>query len=175
MMNISEELPIEERTVVLDRVAQKLCNSGYKLGEIRKSMVGALTGYERKVEASRRPVVAGYKPLHEGAVASHGARMRRKLTGKSTWFKQNKKDVVEESIPEKQSRGGGINDQTRRTNGKRKLDEEQAKGVKKMRKEQDGSNMETTSVMFVDCTPMGYSAPACRSVRITWGLLPIGE
>ena len=100
MMNVSEELPNEERIVVLDKVAQKLCNSGYKLEEIRKSMVGALTGYERKVDASRRPVGAGFKPLHEGAAASHGARMKRKLTGKSTWFKKSRKDESEEIMPE---------------------------------------------------------------------------
>ena len=74
MMNVSEDLPMQERIVVLDRVAQKLCNSGYNLGEIRKSMTGALTGYERKLEKSRRPVGEGYKPLHERAAASHGAK-----------------------------------------------------------------------------------------------------
>ena len=88
MLNVSEDLPVKERIEVLDRVAQKMSNSGYNLAESRKNMVGALTGYERKVTASKKAKGAGYKPLHEGAAASHGARMRRKRT---TWLNRTRR------------------------------------------------------------------------------------
>ena len=100
MLNVSEELPIEERVQVLDRVAQKLTNSGYNKNEIRKGIVGALTGYERRLTASKKSKEEkGYIPLHEGAEVSHGARMRKKLTGKSSWFKEKSSYNEEESGP----------------------------------------------------------------------------
>ena len=92
MMNVSELLPDHERITVLDRVAQKLCNSGYNLSEIRKGMVGALTGYERRVSASRNTVGHGFRPLHESSEASLGSRIKKKLTGKSTWFKGGQRE-----------------------------------------------------------------------------------
>ena len=47
MFHVSEDLPMEERTVVLDRLCQKLSNSGYDLDMTRKGMVAGLKGYEK--------------------------------------------------------------------------------------------------------------------------------
>ena len=111
MMNVSENLPIQERTVVLDNVAQKLTNSGDNMDEIRKGMVGALTGYERKLEASKKsPKEKGYKPLHEGAEGSHGKRMRKKLTGKSSWFKKPETEKEQEDNIQKINEKGNRED-----------------------------------------------------------------
>ena len=51
-------------------------------------------------------MVTGYRALHESAGVSFGARSRKKLTGKSSWFKTTKKQLDEtekaegtESIP----------------------------------------------------------------------------
>ena len=155
MLNVSEDLPMKERIEVLDRVAQKMTNSGYSLTESRKNMVGALTGYERKVAASKKAKGSGWKPLHEGAAASHGARVRKKLTGKSNWFKDKKGDE-----------GGNGEDQNCQeyanqeiSKGKKRKAEtsscsQDGKG-KEQKKDENGSNMVTTGVMFVDSTPHG--------------------
>ena len=47
MLHISEELPLEERILVVDRMSQKLANSGYKLTQIRRTLVGGLSRYEK--------------------------------------------------------------------------------------------------------------------------------
>ena len=87
MMHVSEQLPIEERTVVLNRLGQKLANSGYDLPMIRKGMVGGLMGYEKRLEQSRKLVGSlGYRALHESACVSFGARSLKKLKGKSSCY-----------------------------------------------------------------------------------------
>ena len=137
MMNVSENLPIQERTVVLDNVAQKLTNSGYNMDEIRKGMVGALTGYERKLEASKKsPKEKGYKPLHEGAEGSHGKRMRKKLTGKSSWFK---KPETERKTQEDNT--GGVENRGIR---KQRRQGDEAKKKSKV----EGKQMETTRDVY---------------------------
>ena len=96
MLHVSEDLPIAERIVVLDRLCQKLANSGYDLEMTRKGLVGGLKGYERRLEQSRREIGShGYRALHESAGVSFGARSRKKLTGKSSWFKTTKKQLDE--------------------------------------------------------------------------------
>ena len=150
MLNVSEELPIEERIQVLDRVAQKLTNSGYNKNEIRKGMVGALTGYERRLAASKKSKGEnGYKPLHEGAEVNHGARI--KLTGKSSWFKEKSSYNEEESGP-----GTNKNDEQEQAKKRKRRGEENERPRKDVKKAKImGKQMKTTSVMFVESTPHG--------------------
>ena len=92
MLDVSELLPIQERIIVLDKVPQKLCNSGYSLPEIRRSIVGALTGYQRRLAASMKNVEEKrYRPLHESSENSLSDRLKKKLSGKSTWVKGKSK------------------------------------------------------------------------------------
>ena len=90
MLHTSELLPIEERIVVLDDVTQKLSNSGFQLAQTRRILIGGLSRYEKLVRWSKLPVGGGYRPLHLDAGGSHAARARKKLTGKSDWYKQEK-------------------------------------------------------------------------------------
>ena len=93
MMHVSEQLPMDERVVVLDRLGQKLANSDYDLAMIRRGMIGGLKGYEKRLEQSRKHVDSlGYRALHESAGVSFGARSLKKLTGKSSWFKQKPRE-----------------------------------------------------------------------------------
>ena len=88
MQNVSELLPDRERVAVLDRYAQKMANSGYQLTYIRKRLVGGLPSYERRLARSKlEKTHKSWKALHESAGASWGTRWRKKLTGKSTWYK----------------------------------------------------------------------------------------
>ena len=90
MLHTSELLPIEKRIVVLDDVSQKLANSGFQLVQTRRILIGGLSRYEKLVRWSKLPVGAGYRPLHLDAGGSHAGRARKKLTGKSDWYKQGR-------------------------------------------------------------------------------------
>ena len=68
------------------------------------------------------------------------------MTGKSNWFKNRKRD--EESIGENQEKRNESQESSK--GWKRKVGKR-----KEQRKDDDGSNMETTGVMFVDSTPHG--------------------
>ena len=62
-------------------------------------MVAGLKGYEKRLEQSKRHVdMHGYRALHESAGVSFGATCLKKLTGKSSWFKQKPKTRVEEEV-----------------------------------------------------------------------------
>jgi hypothetical protein len=80
---------MEERRAVVDKYGQKLINSGYGLEQTRRILVGGLKGYEKKLWTSK---TAGGRALHQSAGESSKARNRKKLTGKSDWFRQKKKN-----------------------------------------------------------------------------------
>jgi hypothetical protein len=82
MTNTSELLQMEDRVEMLNRYAQKLTNSGYGLDQTRKILVGGLKGYEKRLEQSK-----GGRPLHQSAASSRGQRYTKKLTAKTSWFK----------------------------------------------------------------------------------------
>ena len=62
-------------------------NSGYKVGFMRKVVVGGITGYERKRIRSLDKDKPGWVPLHESARRSSGRRSRKKILDTYNWFK----------------------------------------------------------------------------------------
>ena len=92
MLNTSELLPMEERTRVLDNFSQNMTNSGWSTEKTRDIIIAGLKGYEKMVALDKLPLEGGHKPLHESAAYSSGARARKKLTQKSTWFKDKKRE-----------------------------------------------------------------------------------
>ena len=67
MMNTSEMVPLEQRLAVVDGYGQKLTGSGYSTDQIRRVIVGGLTGYERRLNLSKDINNSRWKPLHESA------------------------------------------------------------------------------------------------------------
>jgi hypothetical protein len=84
MRNTSELLPMAVRNGIVKDYGQKLLNSGYSLDQARKICMAGLKGYESDLKESRRP---GGRKLHRSAAESSGSRYRKKLTGKSEWFR----------------------------------------------------------------------------------------
>ena len=118
---------------------------------MRRGLVAGLKGYERRVEQSMKdPGDAGYRPLHESAGISFVARSRKKLTGKSNWFRQNKKKIPEERRDEQETRPTALTIQEHRR-GERKMKKE----LKKRERKEEQTDITTTSVMFVENTPHG--------------------
>ena len=67
----------------MDNYAVKLLTSGYPLATVRKIILSGIRGYESKVKRREQSGT----PLYRTAVESGNSRNRKKIMGKSTWFK----------------------------------------------------------------------------------------
>ena len=142
-------LPDWDRVAVVDTLSQKLSNSGYRIAKIREILVGGLSSYEKRLRLSKLDEGNGYRPLHEDAGGTFATRNKKKLLGKSTWYKGGKLDEKREDLID-------LDMNIQKT--KQELRKEERKEKKRQRKEEkikDGkmnlNNMETTSVMFMEC------------------------
>ena len=88
LLNTSETLGLEERVRVVDNYSQKLVNSGFGIIQVRKIIINGILGYERRVKESELP---GGRKLHRTAEESSGGRSRKKLLGKTEWFKNRRR------------------------------------------------------------------------------------
>ena len=80
-----------------------MANSGYGRDQVRKIVIGGLTGYERKVSISKDRSNPRWRPLHDSAASSSGRRSRKKLLAKTNWFKGKRKDMDGELEENKKS------------------------------------------------------------------------
>ena len=85
-MNIWGEVDEDLRLGAIDDFAIKIITSGYSLEQARRIILGGIRGYEAKV--LRRKV--GNTPLYRTAEESGASRTKKKILGKSTWFKGGK-------------------------------------------------------------------------------------
>ena len=76
---------------------QKMVNSGVKLQQIRRTFIGGLSRYEKLLKWSRLEG-DGHRPLHQDAGSSQGARSRKKLVGKSSWYKDTQRDKDDSQV-----------------------------------------------------------------------------
>ena len=88
-----EDLPKSYRAEVVDGYGMKLLTSGYSLEVTRKILWNGIKGYQAKV---KRRKSQGMGRIHRTAEESSKDRVRRKLLGKSTWYKGKKKDDREQ-------------------------------------------------------------------------------
>ena len=113
-------------------------NSGFGMEQVRKIVCNGIKGYESK---RRRCLKNGWK-LHRTSTMSQGARMRKKLLAKSSWFRRSKKGSKEE--------------ETHSMGGKKKK--------YKSREQKHGSNVKAKSVLFLEQSPDGSLAKMMREV-----------
>ena len=83
LMNTSEMLGAEVINGIIDTYAQKLTNSGFGMGQVRKIILNGIKGFENKKR--RRTENSGR--LRRQARDSQNSRIRKKLLAKSSWFK----------------------------------------------------------------------------------------
>ena len=86
LLNNSEAMGAGSKKRVVDQYAQKLRNSGYEIEQVRRIIFNGIKGYENK---RRRSNEMGWK-LHRTSLDSMGARVRKKLLAKSSWFKKKR-------------------------------------------------------------------------------------
>ena len=87
LLNNSEAMGAGSKRRLVDDYAQKLRNSGYGTDQVRRIIYNGIRGYESK---RRRCLENGWR-LHRTSAMSQGARVKKKLLGKSSWFKKTKK------------------------------------------------------------------------------------
>ena len=96
MLNIDSLRPEEEveKEVcrVIEQYTRQAKNSGWGVREARELVVSGYAGWIRKKRKRRE----NGEDLYRSAAASLPARVRGKLTGKETWFKEKKRREKDE-------------------------------------------------------------------------------
>ena len=87
LLNNSEELGAGSKVEIVDNYSQKLSNSGYRGEQLKRIILNGIKGYEGKVRRCRN----NGRKLHRSSIDSMGERIRKKLVGKSNWFRKRKK------------------------------------------------------------------------------------
>ena len=108
LLNMSEDMTVEDKVLVIDNYSTKLATSGYSTTQIRRIIVNGIKAYESKIMNAKR---RAYR-LHRTADESYTTRARKKLTQKTEWYRQRKdkveKDMVEEDRGKQRSRTIGM-------------------------------------------------------------------
>ena len=94
LSNTCERLDNEERIKVVDDYSQKLINSGYAIKQVRRIILSGLKGYERILRESKKD---GGRNLHRSAKESSHGRGKKKLLGRSEWFRNKAKSQPDSS------------------------------------------------------------------------------
>ena len=92
LKNNSEDLGAGAKRKIVDQYAKKLRTSGWSMEQTRRIITNGIKGYE----SMRRRCVEQGKRLHKSSEESKGARTRKKLLGKSNWFRSNKSNKQQE-------------------------------------------------------------------------------
>ena len=78
----------KERHPGLDTWSQKMVNSGHPIDSVRPNIISGLKG----VLSKQKKCIKKGLPFHRSAKKSSGRRRLKRLTGKSNWFRQKRKD-----------------------------------------------------------------------------------
>ena len=89
--NTRESMGAREQIKVVNDYGQKLINSGYALDQVKKILINGIKGYEgRKARCKKEG-----RSLYRTAKESMGARYKKKLLAKSSWYKGTKDRAAE--------------------------------------------------------------------------------
>ena len=141
MMTTSERVDIKVRRQIVDEYTQKLLNSGYSFSAIRKIVIAGLKGYEKKVYNSLKP---GGQKLRRTSKESSHSRAQKKLTAKTEWFREGKRnrDDLEDSFENDQVEVTNY-PKRRRMTGERQ-DEQLPKGWKPEMEQRNNTEIDKT-------------------------------
>ena len=76
--------------------SQKLLNAGFGLDQVGRIVTNGIKRYERRVSERMRE---GGRRLHLNSAETSGARRKKKLLGKTEWFKQRRGEEQTKSKP----------------------------------------------------------------------------
>ena len=138
-LNTREDLPSSYREMIVDKYGIKLMTSGYSRDQTRKIMTNGIKGYLTKL---KRRKLHGRR-IHYTASESKDSRIKKKLTGKSSWYRKRIAKKDDERM-------------TART---------QAHGSRGLPRTQSGKqDLKTRAVLFVEQTPHGELAKRIKEL-----------
>ena len=129
-----------EHCRVVDMFTQKLLTSGYSQEQARKIILSGIRGWERKKIRAKNEGRGVYRTSRQSAAG----RTRKKVLGKTTWFRKRKTDNKEEI------------GEVKKTGRKRTK--------KEIQKTQEERSLRTRTVLFVENTKEGGLARKLREV-----------
>ena len=88
MLNTGANISQEERNIIIESFIQRLKVSGYKDKQIKEIVESGLKGYESKKERAENEG----RHLYRAARSSLASRQKKRLLGKTTWYKDKKKE-----------------------------------------------------------------------------------
>ena len=89
MFNIGGNVGNEERwETLVDKFATRILTSEYEVEKTRQILISGIRGYEGKIQRRLEQGV----PIYRTAEESGNTRSRKKIVGKSTWFKGGEKN-----------------------------------------------------------------------------------
>ena len=143
---------------VVDQFGRKVLTSGYSLHQTRKIMIDGIRGWNRK----KTRMLKDNSRLFRTNKESLKLRIKKKILGKTSWFKAKKKDNKENRISQgdnKEVRKYQEDSRRGKTTGGEELKSTAKDNNKKRKKE-----VKTTAVIFVDNTKDGELARKMRDV-----------
>ena len=141
MVNTSDMIEQAERNEIIEKYIVKLRTSGYSTTQVQNIVVSGLKGYQTKLKNA----IKNGTQLHREAKQTLGARHRKKLTAKTSWYKQ----------PGKNKSGGGA----------RKLPGPKAGKGKMPAANNKLKNKSPVTVLFVPRTPGGKLATLIKQAE----------
>ena len=149
LSNVAKEIVDDEIPEIIEHYTHQLKISGYERSQTRDVICSGVTGWQRKVLRREREA----KGFYRHARTTLKARNKKKLTEKTTWFKDREEDEEEDEmhLPKRKIPGG-----------KR----DAAKKARKM-----GSVPEVKAVMFVPYTAGSKLAKNLRGAEEKLGSL----
>ena len=83
---MDKEIETEEKIRIVDHFTQQLCNSGYKISQIRNIVESSLKGIKRK-----EIIMNNRENRYKNANETLEERMIKKLTESTSWYKRSEK------------------------------------------------------------------------------------
>ena len=152
MLNTGDSISQCERDKVVEQFITRLKVSGYSDKQVREIIESGLKGYESKKERAEKDD----RPLYRAARSSLASRHKKKLLGKTNWYKEKKMDQKGGRV--KQDDGGGNHGQASKKNERKDQLEGREKEARK-------TQPKVVSVLFVPRTDNGELAARLRKAE----------
>ena len=138
LLHTSRRLENSYRMDALEKLCQKMTNSGHRPSYIKRVMVAGWTSYSSKLRNSQlEKDHPAYKPLHFGTKFDSFGRWKRKVMARENWFKE-----TQDQVPGSKT----------------------ARKHKKFQKA--GENIKTSTVMFIPSTRNSTLVKALKEAEI---------
>ena len=148
LKNTSLELDQIEWDRVIDNYSVKLISSGYDRKQVHRVVTAGLKGFERLLYKQEQ----GLGNIHRPAASNRKARNKKKLLGKSNWFRK-KKDVTTEK-PKRLDCANNRGPHNKKPS------------TKLNQGKNDKMELKTTTVLFIEHTPNGELARRFREAEV---------